>query len=420
MATVTALAGHLLTLLQPALKPDLKSPVMQSVGEPEAARLAFYHFLKNLCEPGEPLTSNVLERFFRRSLTHAHWNENKLSLFAEVSACLQHFSNQHNEPLPMAPFESAYGLQVLKAESFRTLERVVEDWLQQNHGPTDQVRILKDREERIIVVRLSIDRTVVVNVFDRHLAIRDGRLEPLADDMALHYGPDLRLDPSRVSQIEIAPHTIARFRESPTGASGNVVRGFTFQKTLSLDGCDIHKTAILFYPIKRIEQFFVRKESDPLYVELTGLLEKASDLLAQKHPEAPRFAEAAMERGRLAFEQVFVDDRLLRLLLENLERALKLSHLSGQTQSDRRREMTMEAGISQTELAKKPGIGSIPVSHLGLNLPAGAEFVDSVGFEEDQMGEFALGPDLVELQESERCETLSPLNQTKPVPRPTL
>ena len=156
-------------------------------------------------------------------------------------------------------------------------------------------------------------------------------------------------------------------------------------------------------------------------MELTGLLEKASDLLAQKHPEAPRFAEAAMERGRLAFEQVFVDDRLLRLLLENLERALKLSHLSGQAQSERRREMTMGTSISQTELAKKPGIGSIPVSHLGLNLPAGAEFVDSVGFEEDQMGEFALGPDLVELQESERCETLSPLNQTKPVvPRPTL
>lgn len=420
MATVTGIAAHLLTLLQPTLKPDLKSPVMQSVGEPEAARLAFYHFLKNLCEPGEALTSNVLERFLRRALTHAHWSENKLSLFAEVAACLQHFSNQHNEPLPMAPFDSAYSLQVLKAESFLTLERVVEAWLQQNHGPSDQVRILKDREEHIITIRLAPDRTLTVNIFDRHLAIVDGRLEPLADDMALHYGPDLRLDPTRVNQLEIAPHTVARFRDGPSGTSGNVVRGFTFQKTLSLDGCDIHKTALLFYPLKRIEQFYVRKESDPLYSELTSLLEKASDLLVQKHPEALRFANAAMERGRLAFEQVFVDDRLLRLLLENLERALKLSHLNQQSQAEARREMAMGTEISQTELAKKPSIGSIPGSYLGLNLPAGAEFVEAVGLEADPMGELALGPDLVELQESERCETLSPLNQSKPANRPTL
>ena len=85
MASVTSLATHLLGLLQPNVGQTVPSgqaapsaqPV-QTVAKTEAARLAFYHFLKNLCEPGEPLSTATIERFFRRSLAHSHWAEHKL------------------------------------------------------------------------------------------------------------------------------------------------------------------------------------------------------------------------------------------------------------------------------------------------------------------------------------------------------
>lgn len=399
MATVTNLATHLLGLLQPATVGAAKSVATSSggaangsppaVAKSDAARMAFYHFLKNLCEAGEPLSTSVLDRFFRRALGHQHWSENKLELFTEVSACLQHFSNQTGEPIPLPPFSNPDELQMVRAESFKTLERVVEDWIQQHHGPTDQVRILKDRDEKLIVCRLAVDRSLSVHIFDRALCIREGRLEPLVDDMAVYYNPDLSIDSTRLSQIETAPHTVARFRVN-NGYRGIQVRGYTFQKTATFDGGDLHRHPLLFYPLKRIEQFFVNRATDPMYIELTNLLEQASDLMARLHPERLRFAEAAIERGRLAFEQVFVDDRFVRLLLENLERALLLE------KRELRYEPLPEENLRPAMAVEMP----IQLGHnLGLNLVSGQEFIEPSG------------PDLVELQEAEKCETIAPLNR---------
>ena len=423
MASVTRLATHILSLLQPP-EGGTTSPVPTV----DAARLAFYHFLKNMCEAGEPLSTATLDRFFRRAMTHGHWVENKGALFNEVANSLQHFSNQHAEPVPLPPFTTAEDLQVVRAESFRTLERVVEDWIQNHQGPTDQVKILQDRsgssrspvDDKLIVCRLTLDRALSVHVFDRLLCLRDGRLEPLTDDMAVYYTPDLTLDPNRTSQIEMAPHTVARFKnelQSPShtgGIRGVAVRGFTFQKTAAFEGGDLHRHPALFYPLKRIEQFFVNRTTDPMYIELTGLLEKASDLLTQKHPESLRFAEAAMERGRLAFEQVFVEDRFLRLLLENLERALQLerrplSSTAGQSISDMESLAVGPLGPATStlnvDLTGKTGdkLGS----HLGIRLNPGEEFIEPIG------------PDLVELQEArfqeaESCETIAPVNLRAP------
>lgn len=409
MATVTNLATHLLGLLQPAdeaakgqtaalaaTAPGRSAGAKPtSVAKSDAARLAFYHFLKNLCEAGEPLSTSVLDRFFRRSLTHAHWSEHKLELFTEVSACLQHYSNQTGEPIPLPPFASPFDLQMVRAESFRTLEKVIEDWIQQHQGPTDQVRILRDREEKLLVCRLAVDRSLSVHIFDRALCIRDGRLEPLCDDMAVYYNADLTIDATRLSQIETAPHTVARFRLN-NGYRGIQVRGYTFQKTAAFDGGDLHRHPLLFYPLKRIEQFFVNRATDPMYIELTNLLEQASDLIARKHPERLRFAEAAIERGRLAFDQVFVDDRLLRLLLENLERAILLE------KRDAHYEVLPEENLGTVKSVEMP----TQVGHnLGLNLAPGHEFIEPSG------------PDLVELQEAEKCETIAPLNRESPKPR---
>ncbi|MBN8539517.1 MAG: hypothetical protein J0L82_03945 [Deltaproteobacteria bacterium] len=401
MATVTNLATHLLGLLQPAPGAAKNAaanvtgtgvPVAGanvSVAKSDAARMAFYHFLKNLCEAGEPLSTSVLDRFFRRALGHQHWSENKLELFTEVASCLQHFSNQTGEPIPLPPFSSPDDLQMVRAESFRTLELVVENWIQQHQGPTDQIRILKDREEKLLVCRLAVDRSLSVHIFDRALCIRDGRLEPLVDDMAVYYNSDLSIDSARLSQIETAPHTVARFKFN-NGYRGIQVRGYTFQKTATFDGGDLHRHPLLFYPLKRIEQFFVNRATDPMYIELTNLLEQASDLMARKHPERLRFAEAAIERGRLAFEQVFVDDRLLRLLLENLERAIQLEH----------RTVPYETLPEENLRPAMPVEMPLQLGHnLGLNLAPGQEFIEPSG------------PDLVELQEAEKCETIAPLNR---------
>jgi hypothetical protein len=395
MVSVTILATHILHLLQP-----LEG---QTIAKSDAARLAFYHFLKNLCEPGELLSTSVLERFFRTALTHAHWVENKGELFNEVSACLQHFSNETNQPIPLPPFATPDEIQVVNAESFATLEKVVEDWIHSRQGPTEQVRILRDREDKLLVCKIDLNRQLTVNVFDRSLCIRQGRLEPLNDDLVLHYTSELQIDSNKLSQIEISPHTIARFRflngqGQGQGFRGIQVRGYTFQKTGVFEGSELHRLPTLFYPLKRIEQFFIHRTTDPMYVELTSLLEQATELMAQRHPERLRFAEAAIERGKLAFEQVFIDDRFLKLLLDNLERALLL-----EIRENEAREMRTNGVIPSVlpiELPQQMSHSSRVINDpkLGLNLPAGQEFLEPEG------------PDLVEMQEAESCETIAPKN----------
>ncbi len=307
MAHVTALAQHILTL-----EPDK-----------DAARLCLYHYLKNLCEAVEPVNAELIQRFFTRALTFQHWQQNKQALFNEVNGILHHFQESTGQLIQGSESFRPEELQVVPAESLRTMELVVNKFLERTSSPYDQFRALQEGD-RIVAIVLQGDRSLRVSVFPRVMAIRDGELVPLCQDFALYYTSDLQIHPMMIQQIEIGPHTAARFRMGADGINGLVTRGYTFQKYATMDGGGLHRYPVLFYPLKRLEQFFVNRKSDPMYIELTGLLEKALELMNQEHPEAVKFAEAALERGRLALEHIFPDDKLVRLLINNLEKTLAL------------------------------------------------------------------------------------------------
>ena len=307
MAHVTALAQHILTL-----EPDK-----------DAARLCIYHYLKNLCDAVEPVNSDLINRFFSRALTHQHWQVNKQALFQEVSGILNHFQETTGETLPLSEVYRMDEIQVVPAESMRSLELVVHKFLERTSSPYDQFRAFQEAD-KVVSILLQGDRSLRVNLFPRVFAIRDGDLIPLCQDFTLYYTPDLQLYPMATQQIEIGPHTSARFHLAPEGIVGVITRGYTFQKYATMDGGGLHRFPMLFYPLKRLEQFFVNRKSDPMYIELTGLLEKALELMNHEHPEGGKFAEAALERGRLALEHIFPDDKLVRLLINNLEKTLAL------------------------------------------------------------------------------------------------
>lgn len=308
MANVTALAQHILTI-----EPDK-----------DAARLCFYHYLKNLCEPNEPVNSELLNRFFCRALTFSHWQKQKIHLFQEVAAILHHFQETHQQLLPVQETLTADQLQIVPTETLRTLELVITRFVEKTVSPYDQFRIIPEGDDKIVTLILQGDCSLRVTVYPRILAIREGELLPLSNDFTLFYTPDLQLHPMALHQLEVGPHTAARFSLTPEGIKGSIIRGYTFQKYSAMDGGSLHRHPVLFYPLKRLEQFFVNRKTDPMYIELTGLLEKALELLSSGHPDAFKFADAAFERGRLALEHIFPDDKLVRLLINNLEKSLAL------------------------------------------------------------------------------------------------
>lgn len=308
MTHVTALAQHIL-----ALEPDK-----------DAARLSFYHFLKNLCEATEPLNSDLINRFYSRALSFSHWQENKLALFNEVTSILYHFQDTHHLQLPLHKTVSPETFQVFTAENVQVLEMAICRYLERNIEAGSQFRTFREGDSHVIAVILQEDRSLRVAVYPKVLAIKDGELMPLNQDYVLKYTPDLSLDATKVHQLEIGPHVSARFMSTQEGIIGTLVRGYTFQRYATMEGGPLTKHPFLFYPLKRIEQFFVYRKSDPMYLELTELLEKALDLINQRHPEAIKFATAALERGRLALQHIYSDDKVIQLLINNLEKTLTL------------------------------------------------------------------------------------------------
>lgn len=318
--SVNSLAQHIFTL-----EPDK-----------DAARLCFYQYLKNLCDATELVTPDLINRFYIRALGFNHWQSNKQQLFNETESILQHYQDSSGRAFHVdqlnggtTPLLRANDLQVVAVENLRNLELIVQKHLEKNLTPYDQVRVLREADNRVLAITLGGDRGLKVTSFPRALVLQEGELSPLHMDLSIYYTADLQLSPMMIQQLEVGPHATARFHTGVEGLRGNFVRGYTFQKFGSIDGGGLNRYPLLFYPLKRLEQFFVDRKSDPMYLELTSTLEKALDLLGQAvTPDTYRFAHAALERGRLALEHIFPDDKLARLLINNLEKSLALVQAS--------------------------------------------------------------------------------------------
>ncbi len=312
MAHVSALAQHIFTL-----EPDK-----------DAARLALYQYLKNLCDATELVNAELINRFYFRALGFTHWQESKSHLFSETESLLHHFQDTHG-PLALQGLLRLNDVQVIAVENLKNLEVVVQRHLERNATPYDKIKVLRESETRVVGITMQGDRSLKITTYPRALILQDGELSPLHSEYSLFYTQDLLLSPMMIQQLETGAHASARFHMGVEGLRGSFVRGYTFQKFGSIDGGGLNRYPLLFYPLKRLEQFFVDRKTDPMYLELTTTLEKALDLLGQGvTPDTFRFAHAALERGRLALEHIFPDDKFARLLINNLEKSLALVQAS--------------------------------------------------------------------------------------------
>jgi hypothetical protein len=320
--TTTPSTGPLVTAQMLAHHVSLLEP------EKDAARLSLQGFLQNLCEPSEPVNSDLINRYLMRALAFPHWQQNKSSLFSETSAILHHFEETKRLRLPLESALAVTDIQVVPAENISDLLKIANMSLEATSTPYDKWRVVQDGVDRVIAVVLHSSGALRLTVFPMALAIRQGSLSPLHQEMTLWYGSDLQLQPKTAQQLDVGPYTTARFASGPEGIRGCFVRGFTFQKSGSLDGGALTRYPMLFYPLKRLEQFFINRKTDPMYIELTNALERSLEIMDAPTVECIQFAQAALERGRLALDHIFPDDKLVRLLINSLEKTLALQAVS--------------------------------------------------------------------------------------------
>ena len=278
-------------------------------------RFAFFNYLNNLTTPETLVTAELVESFFSICLDYAHWQQNREQLGNEIMELL----GDHLDP---SEVKWPQQVQVIELENLTDATDALQGYLNSIYKKGEKYRLILEGEKKILAIVLNADQSISVRSFDRKMVIRHGQLEPLKKDLILHYTSNLELDPDQVQRLEIGPFVIAQFTANESGVIGGLVRGYQHQKFFDLNGADLGTYPKLFYSIKRIEQYFLQRQSDPFYQENVSALEKTIEKMRLYELDDVQEAMDVMARAQNVLEYVFTGDKLLTLLIRDLQHTL--------------------------------------------------------------------------------------------------
>lgn len=285
-------------------------------------RLSFYNFLRGFPHPDDALSPELIESFFNYCMDYPHWASNKQQLGHEVQFLLENFNSFYQQKFDLSPIRFPQHMQLIEIEHFSDLIDAVSSYVKTICGENDKFRILPDQNKRAIAIILRADKGLEVRCYDRKFTIRDGHLEPLRKDLVLYYTPELELSSHHTHKIEVAPYITAQFRILNDKVTGALLRGYVFQKLQEMKNEPLQDQTRLLFPIKRLEQFFVDRRTDPYYNDLVSQLERTCALIQQGDSEALKWSSVILNKAETAVDNVFLGDKLLTLLVRDLRHAL--------------------------------------------------------------------------------------------------
>lgn len=285
-------------------------------------RLSFYNFLRGFTHTEDALTAEHIELFFNYCMDYPHWASNKQQLGHEVQFLLENFNSFYQQKFDLSSIRFPQHMQIIELEHFSDLMDAVTACVKTLADEGDKYRILPDQNKRVVAIILRADKSLEVRTFDRKFTIRSGILEPLRNDLALYYTPDLELSPHHTQKIEVAPYITAQFHIHNDKISGTLLRGYVFQKLQEIKNENLQDQTRILFPVKRLEQFFLDRRTDPYYQELISQLERTAALIQQGDSEAINWANVVLGKADTALENIFLGDKLMTLLARDLRHAL--------------------------------------------------------------------------------------------------
>lgn len=281
--------------------------------------LTYKNYFQYLFDPQEELEADALQSFFDSALTYPHWQQNKKDLTIESRALLENFFGDQGS-LVLQALDWPDEQQVIEIEKSTTaLEILSNYWTFRLKREGSQFRLLETNDKMFLTLILQPDQRLTVRQYDNRFVVRNGHLEPLRRDLMLVYTSDLELDPHVMHKFEMSPFTVARFYREIEGIHGNTTRGYIFQHLQNFHGQALEQFPRLFFALKRIEQHFIRRETDPYYMSLVESLERLLHWMRLGEPVAPQLLHESFLRAQTALEEVFHGDKMLTLLLRDLE-----------------------------------------------------------------------------------------------------
>lgn len=291
----------------------------------------------------EFLTADMINHFVRQALHYTHWQQQRATLTAELQDWLSPLWSE--ELISFSPNDIQWPdeLQVFEIENTAEWIESLQSFAKRSSAQGAEVRIVQDVQGMALGMILLPTGELQVHQWNRQMTIRRGQLEPLRKDLVLHYTADLELSSLHLQRFEIAPYSVATFSLTADILNGAIFRGHSFQLQASFVEARLEQIPNLFWSLKRTEQHFISRESDPFYQNLLAHMEAANLSIRIGEAGSTEKAVDAMASAQNALENVFLGDKLLALLIRDLQHTLELH----QSDVRSRREATQRVSVNR-------------------------------------------------------------------------
>jgi hypothetical protein len=303
----------------------LLSFILASLKDEDGGRVALYHYLKNFLLADAQVTPSIINAFFSEALQLPYWQTKKEPLQKDIQELLQRYSAASGEPFRLDQVWDVTRIQIVALEHPENMAQSVLEFEQNTKNDGDHLRVILESKSRVLSIRRLADGSMIVRGYNNFNRIVGNRLIPLGPDQEIHYDATLELALGVVQKLKASANSQVQFVATREGLNVKFIAGYAFRETQNLKVPSIHHEARLFYPLKRLEKFYVHRPSDPYYIEIVNTLENALKMLQNNAEGAQAFALEAFDIGQIAFDQVFSDDKGIYLRLKELAKFVNLS-----------------------------------------------------------------------------------------------
>lgn len=240
------------------------------------ARLAFYHYLKNMLSLEAAFTPEMIDAFYDRTLCFQHWQSNKQQLGTMVRDDLMAIHSRHPLGFDLEQVIHAHELQLITLEHARDFAALLARDVAKMEKNGEKVKSFRLRQvtaglpQDVLFVRLQNTGRVVAEVRQNIAFVIDGELQLIRPHSRLTYTSDLEFDTEADQIIATSLLRVARFTVG--GRNGDVMRGSfmqgaSFHRSESFDR-PLSDIPELFQAVKNIEKYFINPVTDPYYNQL--------------------------------------------------------------------------------------------------------------------------------------------------------
>lgn len=281
------------------------------------ALLAFYNYIRTSTDLNAPFLPETVFSFYIKALTFEHWQQNALELSQFCSNVIFRFLGADINGKAWTNLKRPEQIQIVKIKSLRDQLEVIKQYLHKEK-PNIPSQIFADKNNIAHAILSLPNGKIQVRSFDDYAYIHNGQVLPLVQDRRLEYDKNLELIPNVKQQLQISSFITAHFTIKDELIVGDYIRGYTLQSFQRIELHGFHQDSNILYSLKKIERFFIDRSTEPLYIELVQVLEQTLDFLKRDLNGSLELGKKAYIRGKNALENIFVDDKMLEVLLNEI------------------------------------------------------------------------------------------------------